>query len=366
MIYVPMLKTRCEELKVAKDLNYCFSDKIIPLFEILKDKYKVVYKVDPETGKYIYEQNGNSKKKIKEEPTDSHIITLDYINELIEGRAAFIDFFRFSNTKYGNNIKYDSVALSVKISQNSDLYKNRLNEVSKYDNLIPVISIKPGFNFGKNNFRNFLSGLQYSNKCIGLRITDDFLDEYKDFIEKLLRESDYLLFDIGEQNPKAKIMELKEIKEIDTKSKKILLNSPRKASISNKEFEANGITNLIDNCAKDIYSKYGFIGFGDYCGYKDSLPEDRNSNGEFTPLALIYQYANNSFYSFRAPTAKNFSGYHDVIKRILKMRSFFDPMNVCAGMEKIKNLYDEERPGGWRTWNNIIITRYIHQIYLNI
>ena len=27
MIYVPMLKTRAEELKVAKEMNFCFSDK---------------------------------------------------------------------------------------------------------------------------------------------------------------------------------------------------------------------------------------------------------------------------------------------------------------------------------------------------
>jgi len=361
-----MLKNRQEELKVAKELNYCFSNKIIPLFEILKDIYKVQYKKDPITGDYIYIQKGKKKQKVKEESTDSDIITLEHINDLINGKVAFIDFFRFSKDKYGNNIDLSSVDLSVRISFNINLYKKRVLEVTKYKNLIPVISIKPSFKFKKNDLRDFLIELQTKSKSIGLRITDHFIQDYKDLIESLLRDSDFLLFDIEEQNPKSKVMELEEIMELKTLSKKILLNSPRKASIFNREFEESGITKLIDNSARDIFSEYVFHGFGDYCGYKDALPEKRNNYGVGAALALIYQYEDNGFYSFCNHKIKGFSGYRDIIESILKMKHYFEKINKCPGLEKIKNLQIKRKTGNWATWNNIIITRYIHQMYLNI
>lgn len=40
MIYVPIFKVRTEEMLVSKKMNYCFSDNIIPLFEILKINIK--------------------------------------------------------------------------------------------------------------------------------------------------------------------------------------------------------------------------------------------------------------------------------------------------------------------------------------
>lgn len=45
-MYVPMLKTRSEELIIAKEMQLCFSDNIIPLFEIINELYRTVYKTN--------------------------------------------------------------------------------------------------------------------------------------------------------------------------------------------------------------------------------------------------------------------------------------------------------------------------------
>lgn len=43
MIYIPMLKTRGEELRVLRSMKEHYSDKIIPLIEVICEKYLVRY-----------------------------------------------------------------------------------------------------------------------------------------------------------------------------------------------------------------------------------------------------------------------------------------------------------------------------------
>jgi len=92
MIYLPMLKNRRAEMGVLKNMNACLSDKIIPLIEILTDMYEVNYKVDPITNEFVYEKRGKTRRRIKEEPTDEDIITLEAINALLKGKRVFIDY----------------------------------------------------------------------------------------------------------------------------------------------------------------------------------------------------------------------------------------------------------------------------------
>lgn len=364
MIYVPMLKTRRQELSVSREMNNYFSDNMIPLFEILSDKYETKYKIDPTTHSFIYELKGKRKMRVKEIHTDSDIITLDFINELINKKKAFIDYFRFSIQKYGKNIDIKRTDLAWKLSKDSILYKKRLKEVSKYSNLIPVVSIKPEFTFGKNELEKFLLELQSENEIIGLRITEEYLEQYSELIKNILRCKDFLLFDIGEQNPTSKIMELEEITKLEINAKTILLNSPRKASVRNGEYEKYGSTVLIDNSARDMFCDYGFKGFGDYCGLKDTLPSNNESNGTGAALALLYQYKKNEFISFLNPdTSQGMSGYYKLIPLILSKKDILDPLNNCPAIRKIETL---KGSGNWSTWHNITITRYIHQVYSNL
>lgn len=365
MIYVPMLKTRQQELIVSKEMNYCFSENIMPLYEILTDIHDTKYKIDPITQSFVYEQKGKRKMRVKEIPTDADIKTLDFINELIGNKKAFIDYFRFTIEEYGSNIDIKKTALAWKLSNDSELYKRRIKEVSNYSNLIPTVSLKPGFTFKKNELEELLLELQAENEFIGLRISEECLEEYNEIFRSILRSTDYLLFDIREQKPNSKIMELDEIMELETKAKKILLNSPRKADIKNGEYEEYGFTELIDNSAREIYEQYGFHGFGDYCGLKDTLPAaNEGSNGTGAALALLYFYKENSFLSILNPdTRQGMSGYYKIIPIIIKKKNLFDPLNNCPAIDKIEKL---KGPGNWGTWHNITLTRYIHQIYLNM
>ncbi len=56
MIYIPMLKTRKEELRVLKLMKEHYSDKIIPLIEVICEIYNPNYLTD-ENGEFIKERH---------------------------------------------------------------------------------------------------------------------------------------------------------------------------------------------------------------------------------------------------------------------------------------------------------------------
>lgn len=340
MIYVPMFKNRQVELSVINGMNNYFNDKMIPLIEIIND---------------IFKRNNNEEK-----------ITLKKISEKLNGKIAFIDFFRFNSKKYKQFTLAD-VRLAWDLSNNKELYKRRIEEIGLYyDNFIPTLSFKKDIeDFRINELIDFLNQIQNTTKSVAIRITENWINKYINIFEKNLRETDYLLFDIEEQNVVSKIMELNEVMQIKTKAKKILLNSPRKASKNNNEYEINGITSLIDNSVRDEYKKYGFQGFGDYCGLKDVLPYNIPTGGKGTALALLYDYKINSFYSFlNDDTNKREKGFLDTIPWILEKSKILDPYNNCPAFKKIINLNGSS--GGYKLWKNIIATRYIDQISRNL
>ena len=280
IVYVPMMKTRQEEFRVAKELNFCYSEKIIPLFEIVDEIYETKYKTD-ENGDYLKElKEGNTRKtRVKEERTSDDIITLDKINDIVKKATVFIDYFRFDIKKYGTNLDLNSLQLAYKLNNNNNEYVKKLKEVSKkYKNMIPVFSLKKPFHFSNYDIINIINQLQMLNSSIALRIEDEFFDLHKNVIEEELRESDFLLYDINEQNFNSKIIELEDVKNCTTKAKKVILNSPKVLKRATKEYENKQISALTDNTAAKEYSKYNFDGFGDYGGLKDQLPlRDRKS-----------------------------------------------------------------------------------------
>jgi hypothetical protein len=365
-MYIPIMKTRQEELNVSEKLSYCFSEQIIPLFEILNEKYKVQYEIDND-GNYIMEKKPGKKKmsRVKKKVTENDIVTLEEINRIVDGAKVFIDYFRFDVKKYGSKIDINSVTLAYTLNNNTDEYIKKLMGISKYENMIPVLSLKKSYNFTKNKLIEIINKLQDSNSSIALRIEDELYDSIKDVIIKYLRETDYLLYDINEQDFDSKFLELEELKECTTKAKKILLNSPRDSRRANKDYENNCITRLISNSAAKKYRNYDLDGFGDYGGLKDQLPPNSGSNGKGAALALLYNYDNNSVYSFcNADTSLGTKGYVEIVSNILNYEDILNPNNDCVAYLKIKSMSSEGKYGSWRTWNNIALTRYIHQMYL--
>lgn len=336
MIYIPILKTLKEEYSIAKEMQYCFSEKIIPLFEIIAEKFNA----------------------------DEDIITLQNINAIVCGKTAFIDYFRFSLNKYGRNIDFNRAELSFAMNNDYELYKNKVLAVSDYDNFIPVISIKKDFDIPQKELEIFIKELQARNRCIALRITDSMLEGCKDTIKRLLRESDYFLFDIEEQKPSSKFMEIEEINEFGLKAKIILINSPRKLSVNNGEYPEKGWTDLIDNSAREIAKENNLDGYGDYCGLKDKMPMKKGSNGRGAALVLLFDFSKNMFYSYcNRDTSLWLRGYNTLIPQIKADRSFLDLNGDCPGIRKV---YELNGNGSWPKWHHINAVRYIYQTYKNL
>lgn len=362
MIYVPILKTRSEELRVAKEMNLCFSDKIIPLFEIINELYRPTYKRNS-NGEFVYEQRKMRKVRVKADPTEDDIITLQKINDYVAGKLIFIDYFRFSLKKYGKNISFKKAELSFNMNNDLELYKTKLLETTKYSNMIPVISLKPDCEFPKSEFSIFVSKLQSKTQHIALRITEEWMEYSKKVIQSM-RETDFLLFDVEEQNPELKFMEIQGLLDMQANCKLILLNSPRKIALKNGEYPEHAQTDLIDNCARVVAEDNEFDGYGDYCGLKDAMPTDGGSRGTGAALAFLYDYKQNVFYSYcNRDTSLGVRGYAKLIPLIKADEPLLNPRGDCPGYEKIHLL---EGTGGWKTWHNINAERYIHQIYKNI
>lgn len=361
MIYIPMLKTRREEYAILSNMVDCFSNQIIPLVEVIADKYKVRYKTNPETGEYVYRVTEKRRLKIIETPTNQDCITLSNINDILNGRKVFVEYFRFSNKVYGNNVDISRAELSWRISNNVELYKSKTKEITTYPNMIPVISIKSGFGMSKNELAMFVTDIQGKCDSMALRITEEWIDEYKGIINAQLRTNDYLLLDVLEQNPEHKFMEIEEIIDIGSKANLVLLNSPRKRETKNSDFPMHGFTNLIENSARNIAASYEINGYGDYCGLKDTMPLNDGSNGTGAALALLYDYKKNAFYSYcNHNTSLGTKGYKAVVQAIKNDQTILDPQNDCPAYNKIKTMTGN---GNWSTWHNICATRYIYQTY---
>lgn len=360
-MYLPIMKNRKQELSVISQMNYLFCETIIPLIEIIKDEYDDNYKTDSKTGEYIYEKKPGKKRrsKIKLPPKEEDIITLDKISERLNGKKGFIDFFRFSEDEYENK-DFKDIELSFRLSRDYNYYKQRIMQLGNYNNLYPVISIKKGFKISDHDLRRLLENLRKYNSLIAIRITDSYLEEYMEFLEEHLSEHDFIMLDIKNQNIDSKFIELEEFQELDTDANKIILNSPRSKDYKNGDYENLEFTKKIDNKVALKYKEYNFDGFGDFGGLKDDLPTVSGGNGKGAALGLIYLKEKNAFYSIvNYNTDMGMRGYESVRSDLLKKLDLLDKDNDCVAIEKIKKM--EETFGSWSTWNNITLTRYIHQ-----
>lgn len=323
-MYVPILKTRSSEMNVVKELNYCFSDNIIPMIEIIDEKYG-----------------------------------LNTIAKILNGNKAFIDLFRFSINKYGSGIDINKARYSWCLSESNDLYISELNKIDNNNGFIPVISIKKGFEMGNTELNRIITDLQRKHTSIALRFTDEFIDQYNNIFSNL-RASDFLMMDIEEQSPESKFIEIEDFSDFEILCKKIILNSPRLKDRKNGDY-SNGVTNNIDTSLIEITAEHNLEGFGDYMGLKDCMPENhQGSNGIGNALALIYDYKINKFYCFiNEDKTKGMTGYREVKEKILKEEQSLNTEYDCPAFKKIKEI----DCGNWSTWHNITAKRYLHQIY---
>lgn len=360
-MYIPIMKNRDEELRVIRDMNEYFNDSIIPLMEIIRDEHTPQYKVDDETGKYVYELKlGNKNKtRVKLPPTEDHIITLNKIQERLKGKKAFIDFFRFSENEYDNR-DFKGIELSFRLSRDYNYYKQRMLQIGSFKNLIPVVSIKTGFIISEHDLTKLINELRRENSSIVIRITDNYLEDYIELLEEHLTQKDYLMLDIRNQHVDSKFIELEEFEDLETNANKIILNSPRSRDFKNGDFENLVFTEKIDNKVAKLYTDYELDGFGDFGGLKDDLPVDGGGNGLGAALGLIYSKEENAFFSIvNYDTSMGMRGFEYVRSEVLNRLPLLDSEDDCIAITKIKNM--EEKFGNWATWSNLTLTRYIQQ-----
>ncbi|NCD06050.1 MAG: hypothetical protein EOL97_08015 [Spirochaetia bacterium] len=149
---------------------------------------------------------------------------------------------------------------------------------------------------------------------------------------------------------------------LSLRAKIIITNSPRKKIFTNSSFPENDYVPFINNAAKDIVKKYKFEGFGDYCGYKDVLPQ-LGGGQKGSALILFYDFIQNQFFSFcNHNTSLGQSGYSKLVPELINKKDVFNPLGNCLAYSKIENLSSN---GTWAYWNNICIRRYISEIYFN-
>ncbi|WP_157052619.1 beta family protein [Priestia koreensis] len=355
------MKTRAEELNVISKMNNYFSDSMIPLIEIIREEYDIKFEKNAETGEYIYEKKQGKKRrsKVKLPTTDDDIITLNKISERLNGKKAFVDFFRFNEREYDNKT-FKNIELAIRLSRDYGFYKKRMLEIKDFQNFIPVISIKEGFAISKYDLINLINELRKHNTSIAIRITDNYLEDYYEVLEDHLTPEDYILLDIRDKHVDSKFLEIEELQDLETDAKKILLNSPRSRNHKNGDFENLLFTKKIDNKVAVIYKDYDLDGFGDFGGLKDVLPEEGGSNGMGAALGLIFSKEKNAFFSVvNNQTILGVKGFEYVRSEILKRLQLLDVDGSCTAIRRIKEM--DKTFGNWGTWNNLTLTRYIQQ-----
>ena len=368
-MYIPIMKNRKRELAAAENLSNLFDESLIPYFEIISDSYSTKYEVDSE-GNYVRnEQKTKSgvirQMRIKLPHTEEDINTLETIKSKIGNKKAFIDFFRFSipDAEY-TNFSFEAVVLSYNLSQDFSEYKKRVLGIAKFDNFIPVISIKKGLLIGTSDFRNIISEMQNKFSSIAIRITSELFDDYRKDIQSCMRSNDYFFYDIRSSSVQSKRIEMMELKNYTLPCPKILLNSPRPIDKNNGEYEKSKPTILINNDAIEKYASFKFDGVGDFAGLKDELPKAGGSGGAGTALSLMYNNEDNKFYSFKCDDSSiGMKGYRVVVNDILSNLDMLGNIKNCPAIDKIALMKRENKYGNWSTWNEMTITRYIHQLY---
>lgn len=357
------MKNRAQEMSVIENFNQLFSEKVIPLIEIIADNYEVKYKIDPETNKPILQKVPNKKRRqrIKLPKSEEDIITLPTLHRKLNGKKAFIDFFRYRNQEYPDgSIKLDNVMLSFNLSRNYSLYRNRTLEIKNYENFIPTISIKEGFEISRTDLESLVSDFKANNTPIAIRITDNLFDDYSKIISQFLHHQDYLMLDIREQNSESKFIELMEFQDFKTDATKILLNSPRLRETNNGEYEHLQFTEKIDNSCAVIYKKYNLDGFGDFGGLRDTLPTGGGHYG--CALSLIYSKNHNKFFSaVNKDSESGVRGYRIIIPELLNYENIYNPNKDCPIINEIKSNAKDGKFGNFQKWTYYTLARYIHQ-----
>lgn len=335
-MYISVLKNREQELKIIKEHNGLFTKDMLPLIEIIKQRFR---------GKFY--------------TLDEMIRSYDSL--LPEGYL--IDFFTFSDGEY-KNFKSENVDFSISIrGQKIEEYMSMLMMVSASKSGIPVISIKdarPLFN-GDILYES-IKRLKSIKKRIAIRLQARHFQRYFKLLDTVLESQDILIYDINESMIQSNFFDTNLQKTKKGNYTSIILHSPRHRDLYNKTYPDGEYTNIIDNSISKDFSTYNFDGFGDYAGLKDDLPSDGGGKGY--AIGLMYVNDVHQFFSIVAKESHNKDlRFEYVTKQIIdKHLSLLDPDGTCPAIYHINSKhYQTGKYGNFSNWVYITLLRYLSQ-----
>jgi hypothetical protein len=371
---VLVLKNRQNELKAMSKIldKNLYPNDLIPLIEIISEAKKYDKKIDPVTGKFVTNPRRTSTGKLRhykiDDPDTERDVTLRNLSELFTNHPVFIEYFRGNLSLYDG---YDAEKnhLVLELNNNLEEYKNKTFEIVKHGNLIPVIAIKNGIDkFVPEELSSFIEEIKTRKhgRPIAVRINE--IDGYEEIIEESLTSQDYLLFDISQQPVDSKETEYDELMGLAIRAQVILLCSPRKREIDIKDYEHNTYTLQIDNRGIDLFEKYGFTGYGDYGGLKDSLPTRSfgNRNHPGRALALLFNSQKRAFKSYVCDDSTlGLTGYQQLYEPIFQDREELDPDENCIVYKELEDKIERNVNCTYQDWIQYTLMRYIQQIRQN-
>lgn len=335
MKYVPVLRYRQEERKVI--INNTFSDKMMPLIEIVKEKPNI---------------------RMRDDFNTIHTRDFSHINI-----PFMVDFPM--DLPITRNTNSEVAAFLRPIQQNIQTRLTRFQQLHGIPNLIPTVSYTPshGFQNGSINYQNAALRTQFPRLCFRLYL-HNFANALPE-VTAAVEDGDIVLLDLEEAphgNPGlfssyASINQLR-----NNGCVSVIIRSNVPSVLTNLSLADNQIVAQIDNSLLTAYPTYGFDAFGDYVGVKrDSITE----GGSISPGFLFYNWQNNSFTGYRGRT-RVLSEFDSHIVPTLIGSPYWSAYSVqhrqqCPGCLTVQNIRSGNESGSNQAkWKGITLSHYLY------
>ena len=330
-----MMKNRQLETKFITNHSNFFSDKIIPMVEIINLSIR------------------------ESEPTLEKEITL--FDQAIEGQY-FVDLFTFDDPTY-RPYTFLKVSYSKRLSSDFLFYQSEILKLCSFKRAIPVVSIRKGLKVSIAQVQNLIRELKKRNKQVAVRISLDYFDTFFPSVGLLLEATDYIMLDIGQNSYDSSHFYIQDLSEAMCLAKKILAFSSRDRKQTNGIFEDGLFTKLIDKTPYLNFKDDGFMGIADYCDIKDDLPNG-GGGGMGAALGLFFNADDCRVFSIvNKNVYDGLRGYHYVITQIKKSKLILDLSNDCPAYRYVMDELDAKgKTGNWSTWKYVTILRHVSQM----
>jgi hypothetical protein len=305
-VYMPVFRYRTEEKKVL--LSRDFGENIFPCVEIIKAtpqkiREKKIKKLKP----------GEQSKK----PKEFHEIHLPELGK-IKAKKIFVDLP--VHMKQPKRLKEEVLKFLRNVVDNRRIRTEHILQLAPLkDRIIPVISSY----FDKTNEKGSIklqeADLRKTFNTLAFRTFPSTIDRDLEQIEKVIQDTDYIIFDIGdsladESDPDVLQTDLGELKE-KVNCQIIIVRNIVTSSIKNNAILHGKVVAQISNDLIESYRKLYGTGFGDYAGIKK---DDVTEGGGISPGFIFYDPVRGKYYGFRGDV------YTIKGKKTGKLRDFED------------------------------------------